>query len=616
MFKNLKIITRLLIIISLMFLATLAILAVSFSGFSTAKEAAQKMFNGGIDDVQKLFEIKDIFTITTTDLEDRIHEGLDWNIALQRMREGQLQINKLWDEYFKNSLNFDKNDKALRFIEPLQQDIKKVNGTYEQFQDFLKNREKEPLSNYILKEVVPFRDSFNEKINSLVKTHVEDTRNDFNEEVNTLNAYKQLMIILFLVAWGATTAISVWIVLGISKSISNSVDTINRLAQGDTSDNIVVNSNDEIGTFLQAMQSMIYSSRTMSRTLAQIADGDLTVTFEPRSDKDTLGHSIVSLTEKLKRIIEELQTEVGTLTSSAQEIVASVQQVSANSSETAAAVNETTTTIEELKQTAHLSSEKANDVLASAEETLQIVKTSEKALQGTLEDMNQINEKMYMISEGIVKLSEHSQAIRDIIDTVNDLAEQSNLLAVNAAIEAAKAGEQGKSFGVVAQEIRSLAEQSKAATVQVRSILNDIQNATSAAVMATEQGSKATEKGLAQSSQTRESMHTLLTSIANVAQAANQISLSSKQQLVGVDQVTIAMNNIREATTHHVDQMKQIETAVNSLNAVGFSLKEIVERYILNTHPKEKAFPKRKAKVINQLAYSDELGKLKVPAQV
>ena len=162
---------------------------------------------------------------------------------------------------------------------------------------------------------------------------------------------------------------------------------------------------------------------------------------------------------------------------------------------------------------------------------------------------------------------------------MDDLAEQSNLLAVNAAIEAARAGEEGKSFAVVAEEIKSLAEQSKQGTAQVRTILSDIQKATSAAVMAAEQGGKAVEAGAAQSSQTRETIVALAASVAQAAQAAAQIAASSQQQMVGVDQVALAMENIKQSSAENAASTQQVETAARNLSEVGQRLQELVARY-------------------------------------
>ena len=149
-------------------------------------------------------------------------------------------------------------------------------------------------------------------------------------------------------------------------------------------------------------------------------------------------------------------------------------------------------------------------------------------------------------------MSEQTQDIGEIITTVNDLTQQSNLLAVNAAIEASKAGEHGKGFAVVAQEIKSLADQSKQATAQVRAILSDIQKATSASVMAAEQVSKAVETGVAQAAESGDSIRRLAEAIAESAQAATQIAASSQQQFAGMNQVALAMENIKQASQQNV----------------------------------------------------------------
>jgi methyl-accepting chemotaxis protein len=152
-------------------------------------------------------------------------------------------------------------------------------------------------------------------------------------------------------------------------------------------------------------------------------------------------------------------------------------------------------------------------------------------------------------------------------------------LAVNAAIEAAKAGEQGKGFAVVAQEVKSLVAQSKQATAQVRAILGDIQRAINAAVLTTEQGGKAVEAGMQQSTRAGEAIRALSESIAEATQAATQIAASSHQQLVGMDQMALAMENIKQASTQNVAGTKQAELAAQSLHDLGQKLKQLVMQY-------------------------------------
>ena len=279
-----------------------------------------------------------------------------------------------------------------------------------------------------------------------------------------------------------------------------------------------------------------------------------------------------------RSINRQLRETISQLTSASAEILATTTQVASGAVETATAVNQTTATVEEVKQTVQMTSQKAKQVSDIAQETAQVSKSGQQAVEALIDGINRIRTQTTATADSIGRLSEQSQAIGEIIATVNDLAEQSNLLAVNAAIEAAKAGDQGKGFAVVAQEVKTLAEQSRQATAQVRSILNDIQKATGLAVMATDLNGKAVEDGARQSGTAGTSIQTLSENIVSAAQAALQIAASSQQQLVGMDQVALAMENIKQASTQNMAGTKQAEIAAQSLHEIGVRLKLLVDR--------------------------------------
>ena len=132
---------------------------------------------------------------------------------------------------------------------------------------------------------------------------------------------------------------------------------------------------------------------------------------------------------------------------------------------------------------------------------------------------------------------------------------------------------------VVATEVKSLAEQSKEATAQVRAILGDIQKATATAVLAAEQGSKAVDAGVRQSLEAGQAIEHLAQNIATATQASTQIVASNQQQQVGIDQVALAMDSIRQASTQNTVATKQAETAAHNLNALGHKLKSLVSQY-------------------------------------
>jgi methyl-accepting chemotaxis protein len=366
----------------------------------------------------------------------------------------------------------------------------------------------------------------------------------------------------------------------LTRPLIDLVGAAGKIADGDLAvETAAQNRQDEIGDLARAFTGMIRSLKDKAQIAQKIAGGDLTVKTAPLSEADAFGNAFSTMIVKLREQIREILEGVNVLASSGSEIMASVSQLTSGAAETSTAVSETTTTVEEVKQTADVSSQKAKHVAELGRKSVEISQAGLKAVEETINGMNRIKEQVESIADMVVRLSEQSQAIGEIIATVNDLAEQSNLLAVNASIEAAKAGEQGKGFAVVAQEIRSLAAQSKQATTQVRTILFDVQKAISSAVMATELGSKAVETGVGLSTQAGEAIDVLAQSVTEATNASIQIAASGQEQLVGMDQVVSAMENIREAALQMASSTKQTEQSAHNLHNLGQRLQGIVKFY-------------------------------------
>jgi methyl-accepting chemotaxis protein len=350
-----------------------------------------------------------------------------------------------------------------------------------------------------------------------------------------------------------------------------------RIASGDLNVNITPNSEGDV--LGNSFVAMVESLRTKAEIARRIADGDLTVHVPLPAEQDVLGQAIAAMVENLRAINRELVEGVGVLAASTNAIMTGTSQIAAGATENATIVAQTVSTVEEMKQTVQLSSEKAKHVADAAQQAVTISQTGRQSVEEVIDGMNLIQQQMDSIAQSTVRLSEQSQAIGEIVNTVKDLAEQSNLLAVNAAIEANKAGEHGRGFAVVAQEVKNLAEQSKKATAQIRGLLGDIQKGTHLAVLATEQGTKVVENGVRQSQDAGEAIRQLTERIGENAAAANQIAVSSQQQMVGMDQLVLATGNIKETTAQNIESTRQAEIAAHDLHALGIRLKQLVERY-------------------------------------
>jgi methyl-accepting chemotaxis protein len=128
-----------------------------------------------------------------------------------------------------------------------------------------------------------------------------------------------------LAAAAAGTALSIAITRSITRPLLRAVDVAGAVALGDTDVRVESSSRDETGQLLAAMGRMVDSTREIATAAARIAEGDLTVTVKPRSEKDSMGGALAVMVEKLARVIGEVQTGSASLTTAAAQVSATSQ---------------------------------------------------------------------------------------------------------------------------------------------------------------------------------------------------------------------------------------------------------------------------------------------------
>jgi methyl-accepting chemotaxis protein len=278
-----------------------------------------------------------------------------------------------------------------------------------------------------------------------------------------------------------------------------------------------------------------------------------------------LGEAVNRVLDRLQGIVTEITDAVTRVETDTQEILTAMTRQIAMANEQDAVVTETTATVNEVRATVTETAERAQSVAETAQVSVDISRTGTESVTQTVLGMEVIRHRVEDIADNILVLSENTQQIGEIIATVNSLADQSRMLALNASVEAARAGEEGKGFAVVALEVRNLADQNREATVQVREILGEIQRATNAAVMVTEEGSKGVDQGQNLVNKAGDSIRDLSHAIEEAALAAMQIAASTRQQTIGMDQLTQAMRTIKKATTETLNTTLQVKASVQNL---------------------------------------------------
>lgn len=338
--------------------------------------------------------------------------------------------------------------------------------------------------------------------------------------------------------------VSIFVVIVTTRSIICSVKKIrlysNKIASGDLTNRLIIESEDEMG--------------------------------ELAKDLNTMTDSLVNIT---KVIIDASHNMVTTLA----QVRQSVSAQSSGATEQASSINEITASLEEIEKSSEQTMEKAQALGKTAERTHEKGQQGLEAVEESITGMKTVREKVQLIAQTILELSNQTQQVGEITAVVNNLAQQSKMLALNASIEAAKAGEAGKGFAVVATEVKNLAEQSEQSTTQVQKILEDIRHATEKAVMVTEEGTKGVDYGTNLVEQTGEIVRSLSEVIYETTIATQQIEAAVRQESVGIEQITIGMNEINQVTSTFVESARQTTQAIENLAVIAKKIKEQIDIY-------------------------------------
>jgi methyl-accepting chemotaxis protein len=320
-------------------------------------------------------------------------------------------------------------------------------------------------------------------------------------------------------------------------------------------------------------------------TLERISNGDLRErlnTNQLTGDSDEsrklmrLGSAVNQTLDRVQNVASEISSSLRRVEEDTRSILEATARQIAMANEQDNVVTETTATVNEVRATVTETAERAQSVAETAQVSVDFSRQGTDAVAETISGMDVIRRRVEDIADNILVLSEHTQQIGEIIAAVNSLADQSKMLALNASVEAARAGEEGKGFAVVALEVRNLADQNRDATVQVREILGEIQRATNAAVMVTEEGSKGVDEGQQLVNKAGESINELSHAIEEAAMAAMQIAASTRQQTIGMDQLTQAMRTIKHSTAEMVTRTMEVESSIQRLRKVSDDVNKLL----------------------------------------
>jgi methyl-accepting chemotaxis protein len=302
-------------------------------------------------------------------------------------------------------------------------------------------------------------------------------------------------------------------------------------------------------------RSIVRPLRAAVDAVNLVAAGDLTACIESSSNDEIgqLMRALGQMNDSLHQIVAEVRGSTETIATASREIAGGNMDLSSRTEAQAGSLEETASSMEELTATVRQNADNARDAARLAADASGIAQRGGVAVGKMVDTMSAIDDS--------------SKKIVNIINVIDGIAFQTNILALNAAVEAARAGEQGRGFAVVAGEVRTLAQRSAGAAKEIKALIND-------SVSKVGLGSKLV-------SSAGDIMNEVAASIGRVTAIVHDISLASKEQSAGIEQVNQAVIQMDGSTQQNAALVEQAAAASCSLEEQAGRLSQLVSAFKL-----------------------------------
>jgi methyl-accepting chemotaxis protein len=306
-----------------------------------------------------------------------------------------------------------------------------------------------------------------------------------------------------------------------------------------------------VGLFILLIVLTALVRREISRPIQQVAQGlneiangqgDLTKRVDDSAQNEIgdVARAFNQFVATLSHIIDRVRRLTEQVNAASTQVSVAAQHFSVGTSEQAAAVQQTTSSLEQMNASITHNAENSRQMEI-------VALNGAKEIQGSAATVAESVNAMKIIAEKI--------------SIIEEIAYQTNLLALNAAIEAARAGEHGKGFAVVATEVRKLAERSQSAAQEINSL-------TSTSVQIAERSG--------------DLLKALVPSIAKTAELVQEVATSSREQAIGVAQVSKAMTQVDQVTQTNAAAAEELSSTAEQMAAQAESLQKLMGLFRTN----------------------------------
>jgi methyl-accepting chemotaxis protein len=393
----------------------------------------------------------------------------------------------------------------------------------------------------------------------------------------------------------------------IKDPLNHLIEVAHRIGEtGDLDQSIDIHRQDEVGVLADNFNKMILHLKEMADVSAAIAEGQLSVAVQPRSNQDTMAKAFARMTKGLRDLVRQVRDSAGQVasgasqmagasdesakvsvqaasaidevTSTMHEMSINVQNVVKNTQVQASSVSETSASIDEMVTSIQRVADTAKLLVDISHRSREEVQTGMVTMDKATEGLNRASHSIQSSAEIIDVLGRRADDIGKIIEVIDDLAEQTNLLALNAAIEAARAGEHGLGFAVVAEEVRKLAEKSTQSTKEISELIQGIQKEAREAVENMEKSTNMVQEGMVLNKDLSLALEKISDVVSEVYKFSQEIGAATTEQSNGSSQIAKATNRLTEITQEINSSVEEQASGAQAVVRAMEKMRELVQQ--------------------------------------
>ena len=262
------------------------------------------------------------------------------------------------------------------------------------------------------------------------------------EVLGSILSLRFLMLALILGLIILVSILAFWISRALSQPVLVIAESAQRLALGEAVDESrlesIASRQDEVGLAGKAFKSLTMYFRDMGNAAEKIAEGDLTVGVQPRSQQDMFGNAFATMIRTLRSLIERVNDNANSVRLASEELAAvanqsgqatsqvaiTIQQVARGTNQQSESVTRTASSVEQMSRAidgvAKGAQEQAHSVAQSSAILNQLSEAVESIRQGADE---QTQGMQHATAEG-ARLTQALQQVNTVTEAVSSQATQ------------------------------------------------------------------------------------------------------------------------------------------------------------------------------------------------